>query len=150
MQQLNAQQRRHMLNWHVAHGASMPATCAQFGVSRATLYRWLARHAANPHKPLRAQSRQPHTRRGVAWAPEVVVRLCALTMAQPTWGRGRLTAALAAQTATPPLPATVGRMLAWIRTRCPMCGGRGGCHDPAWHALGKDFTQLGAPLPLRP
>src|SRR5262249_54737586 len=138
MRQFTAQQRRHMLNWHVAHGASMPATCAQCGVSRATLYRWLARHAANPHKPLRAQSRRPHTTRGVAWAPEVVVRLCALTMAQPTWGRGRLTAALAAQTATPPLPATVGRMLAWIRTRCPMCGGRGGRHLPGGHEMVQD------------
>ena len=39
--QLTTRQRRQMIHWHVAHGANIPATCAQFGVSRATLYRWL-------------------------------------------------------------------------------------------------------------
>jgi hypothetical protein len=149
MAQVNARQRQQMIDWHVAHDASMPATCAQFGVSRATLSRWLARHAAHPQQPLHAQSRRPQTTRGPAWSREEVVRLCDLTMAHPSWGRGRLMAALTAPTATPPSPATVGRMLAWIRARCPICKGRDGRHEPAMHALEQDLTHLGAPMPLR-
>jgi len=148
MRQLNAKQRRQMMRWHFAHGESIAATCAQFGVSHATLYRWLARHAANPQKSLCGQSRRPHTTRAPAWSREEVVMLCDLTMAHPTWGRGRLTVALTAQTATPPSPATVGRMLAWIRTRCPICRGRGGRHDPGAHALVKDITHAGILMPL--
>jgi len=128
MRQLNARQRRQMIDWHFAHGESIPATCAQFGVSRATLYRWLARHAAAPQQPLRTQSRRPHTTRGPAWSDEEVEMLLELMMGHPTWGRGRLTAALAAQIATPPSPATVGRMLAWIRAWLQNWYGRDGRH----------------------
>jgi hypothetical protein len=150
MPQLNARQRRQMLDWYVAHGENLAATCAQFGVSRATFYRWRARYAANPTKPLRAQSRRPHTRRGPAWSRAEVMKLCDLTIAHPTWGRGRLTAALTAQTAPPRSPATVGRMLAWIRARCPICRGRGGRHNVLVHALDKDLGQLGVVQPLLP
>ena len=150
MPQLTARKRRQMIQWHVAHGASIPATCAQFGVSRATLYRWLARYAAEPQKPLRARSRRPHTPRSSSWSRAETVMLCALLMAQPTWGRGRLTVALAAQTATVRSPATMGRRLAWIRRRCPICAGREGRHDPLVHALDQDLTHLGVPMPLRP
>jgi hypothetical protein len=146
---MTARQRRQMLRWHQAHGGDIPATCAQFGVSRATLYRWLGRDAADPQHPLRAQSRRPHTSRGPAWSPDEVLRLCDLTMQHPTWGRGRLTVALAAQTAARRAPATVGRMLAKIRARCPFCRGREGRHDPGAHALHTDFMQLGVAKPLR-
>jgi transposase len=150
MQQLNARQRRQMMKWHQSHGANVPATCAQFGVSRATLYRWLAHHAAHPGEPLRAQSRRPHTKRAPTWSREAFTRLCDLTMAHPTWGRGRLTAALAAQTASALSPATVGRMLARMRRRCPICYLREGRHDPLTHALDQDLTRLGVSMPLRP
>jgi transposase len=146
---MNARKRRQMLQWYMAHGESIPATCAQFGVSRATLYRWLARAAAAPQKPLRAQSRRPHTTHGPAWSREEVVMLCELTMAHPTWGRGRLTTALAAQTARPRSPATVGRMLAKIRARCPLCQGREGRHEPSAHALMRTFADAGILMPLR-
>ena len=39
MPQPTTQQRRQMIRWHFAHGEDVNATCAQFGVSRATLYR---------------------------------------------------------------------------------------------------------------
>ena len=149
MRQMNARQRRQMLHWHVAHGARIAATCAQFGVSRATLYRWLARHAAAPQKPLRAQSRRPQTTRGLTWTYEEVVMLCDLMMAQPTWGRGRLTTALASLTEIARSPATVGRMLVWIRRQCPICHGREGRHDPGAHALIQDIAHAGIRLPLR-
>jgi transposase len=150
MQQLNARQRRQMMKWHQSHGANVPATCAQFGVSRATLYRWLARHAAYPGEPLRAQSRRPHTKRAPTWSRGEFTLLCDLTMAHPTWGRGRLTAALTAQTGTSRSPATVGRMLARMRRRCPICHGREGRHDQGQHVLDKAILQIGLEMPLVP
>ena len=80
MPQLNARQRRQMLNWYIAHGENVAATCAQFGVSRATFYRWRARYAANPRKPLRAQSRRPHTSRAFRKFVTSYFHLCSTAM----------------------------------------------------------------------
>lgn len=137
-----------MVHQKIFHG--LEGQHPQFGVSRATLSRWRARHTAHPNKPLRARSRRPHTTRGPAWSREEFVLLCDLTIAHPTWGRGRLTAALAAQAATPRSPATVGRMLAWIRARCPICKERDGRHRVSVHVLGKDLVQHGGARPLLP
>jgi len=150
MAQMNARQRRQAVKWCMAHGKDIAATCARFGVSRATLYRWLAHQAAYPGEPIRAQSRRPHTTRGPAWSREEFAILCDLTMAHPTWGRGRLTAALADQTRTPCSPATVGRMLARMRAQCPICGEREGRHAPGLHTLDKDLVQAGIAKPLVP
>jgi hypothetical protein len=76
--------------------------------------------------------------------------LCALTMAHPTWGRGRLTKVLNAKAVISRSPATVGRMLAKIRTRCPLCQEREGRHARGLHALDQDLTRLGLSLPRRP
>jgi transposase len=149
MRQLTTRERRQMIAWHVAHGENIPATCAQFHVSRATLYRWLARHAATPGEPLRAQSRRPHTTRASAWSSTEIERLCALTLAHPTWGRGRLAAALAAQAEPHHSAASVGRMLAWIRTKCPICRGRHSCHSDLQHVLHHVLTSRGLSKPLR-
>jgi len=150
MPQMNTRQRRQVVQWCMAHGKDIAATGARFGVSRATLYRWLAHQAAYPGEPIRAQSRRPHTTRGPAWSREDFAMLCHLTMAHPTWGRGRLTAALAAQTGILRSPATVGRMLAWMRARCPICSARDGRHDPGVHALDETLVQAGVSKPLRP
>jgi transposase-like protein len=50
--QPSSRERRHWLQWHFAHGEHVSQTCRQFGISRTTLYRWLARYnAATPSKP---------------------------------------------------------------------------------------------------
>src|SRR5262245_4328442 len=147
---MHTRQRRQVVKWYMAHDKNIAATCARFGVSRATLYRWLAHQAAYPREPIRAQPRRPHTTRGPAWSRAEFAMLCALTMAHPTWGRGRLTAALTAQTGTPHSPATVGRRLAWMRARCPICGERDGRHTPGLHVLDKDLVQAGVAKPLVP
>ena len=150
MSQMNTRQRRQVVKWCVAHDKNIAATCARFGVSRATLYRWLAHQAVYPGEPIRAQSRRPHTTRGPAWSRAEFAMLCDLTMAHPTWGRGRLTAALTAQTRTPRSPATVGRMLARMRARCPICSERDGRHHPGLHALDETLVQAGVSMPLHP
>ena len=63
MPQPTTRQRRLWIAWHFAHGENVSATCAQFGIHRSTLYRWLARYANQPQKPLRARSRRPQTTR---------------------------------------------------------------------------------------
>ena len=150
MPQRTARQRRQIVQRHVAHGASLAATCAQCGVSRATLARWLARYTADPKRPLRARSRRPQTPRRPAWSPEELMRLCELTVAQPRWGRGRLTVALAAQMQVARSPATVGRMLAQIRAQCPLCLEKEGYHYRFLHTALQELRRLGLTLPPRP
>ena len=149
MPQMTARQRRQMIQRHLAQGESIRATCAQYGVSRATFYRWLARYTAHPQQPLRARSRRPQTLRRPAWSQEELLRLGELTVAHPRWGRGRLTAALAAQTDVLRSPATVGRMLATIRQQCPLCLERGGYHYRFVHATILDLRRVGLSLPPR-
>ena len=147
MQQRTARQRRQIVQRHLAHGASLAATCAQCGVSRATLARWLARTRAAPQTPFRTRSRRPQTPRRPAWSQEELLRLCELTVAQPRWGRGRLTAALAAQADVPRSPATVGRMLAQIRRQCPICLECEGCHSRLIHTAFQELRRWGMTLP---
>ena len=150
MAQMHTRQRRQVVKWCVAHDKNIAATCARFGISRATLYRWLAHQAASPGEPLCAQSRRPHTTRGPAWSRAAFAKLCDLTMAHPPWGRGRLRAALVEQTGISRSPATVGRMLAEMRAQCPLCGERDGYHRLALHVQDKELVQAGVSLPLRP
>ena len=147
MPQMTARQRRQMIQAHLAHGASLAATGAQWGVSRATFYRWLARYRAAPQTPLRARSRRPQTPRRPAWSPDELMRLCELTVEKPRWGRGRLTLALAAQTEVPRSPATVGRMLALLRAQCPLCLEREGYHFRFLHTAFQELRRVGMTLP---
>ena len=150
MPQRTARQRRQIVQRHVAHGASLAATCAQCGISRATLARWLARYTADPKRPLRARSRRPQTPRRPAWSPDELMRLCELTVDHPRWGRGRLTLALAAQTEVTRSPATVGRMLALLRAQCPLCLEREGYHYRFLHTALQELRRQGLTLPARP
>ena len=148
--QPTARQRGQWIKWHVAHGQDISATCAQFGMHRSTLYRWLARHAHQPQKPLRARSRRPHTVRRPTWTPEELLLICELLAQHPTWGRGRVRMALIARTGLQRSVATVGRMLARIRPRCPVCKGRAGQHNVFASALARDLSQLGVAGPAWP
>lgn len=51
---------------HAVRTAGRPVAhaCRDFGVSRKTAYKWLARHAADPHAPLTDRSRRPHASPG--------------------------------------------------------------------------------------
>jgi transposase len=133
--QPSSQERRHWLQWHFAHGENVSQTCRQFGISRTTLYRWLARYdAAAPSKPLRARSRRPQHTSQPQWTNYELCLLSELAARYPQWGRRRLQEALARQTQEEPRSAsTVGRMLHRIAERCPVCGKTGGTHSLNGH-----------------
>jgi len=150
MVQPTPRQRRQWIQWYFANGQDVRATCTQFGIHRWTLYRWLARYANQPQKPLRAQSRRPHTMRRLTWSPEELLLICELLGQHPTWGRGHVRVALVARTGIKRSAATVGRMLARIRPRCPVCKGHAGRHDAAVYTLVSDLSQLGGPGPTWP
>jgi transposase InsO family protein len=65
-------------------GANIAALCRDFGISRPTGYRWLARAAAGD-AVLADRSRRPHSVPGRT-SPEVEARVLAVRAAHPAWG----------------------------------------------------------------
>jgi transposase len=145
MVQPTPHQRRQWITWYFAHDQNISATCAQFGIHRSTLWRWLTRYANQPQKALRARSRRPHTIRQSTWSPKELLLICELLGQHPTWGRGQVRIALMARTGIQRSAATVGRMLTRIRPRCPVCKGRAGHHAATVYALVSYLSQLGVP-----
>ena len=76
--------------------------------------------------------------------------MCGLLGQYPTWGRRRVADALFTQTGTLWSEATVGRMLARMQPRCPICQGHAGRHDVLTQALPGDLPQRGVPGPALP
>jgi len=103
LQLLAAYQRREV---------SMAELCRQFGVSRKTGYKWVARYAVGGPAALVEQSRAPHTH-PQAISPAVATQLLELRARHPTWGPRKLVAALADQQPATAWPAasTVGDLL---------------------------------------
>lgn len=91
---------------------SVAECCRQYGISRKTGYKWLARLAADPAGGAQNRSRAPHH---VPHAVSQGVRetVLALRARHPTWGPKKLVAALRAQDPATRWPAasTVGDLL---------------------------------------
>ncbi len=146
---------RSWVTWHLAHGEDVTATCQYFGISRATLYRWLKQYRENPKKPLKRQSRRPKTRRPPGYTVRQLFAVALLHNKNPSRGRKRTHAILTQwhqhehgegdplglrttdlsylTSQAVPSDATVGRMLTIIRRRCPFCQGpkgRPGAKNP--------------------
>ncbi len=148
--------RRAWLEHYETHERNVAATARHFGISRSTLYRWIARYdPASPRKSLRPRSRRPGRVRTPSWKIEDVLLVAELTLKRPRWGRGRIWAALVAN-GRRYSPATVGRILGAVRARCPICKGRGGAHNEVDHLLRNDMEAAGfrwpvtVPKPRRP
>jgi transposase InsO family protein len=92
---------------------TMAELCRQFGISRKTGYKWLARYAAAGALGLRDQSRAPH-RCPHAVSPEVREAILALRRRYPTWGPKKLAVKLEQQRprVVVPAPSTIGDILA--------------------------------------
>ncbi len=63
----------------------MAALCRQFGVSRKTGYKWLARFEEEGAEGLRERSRAPHRHPGTV-APQIEEAILAVRRMHPTWG----------------------------------------------------------------
>jgi putative transposase len=93
--------------------AVMTEVCAEFGISRQTGYKWLARYEAGGVEGLQDRSRAP-IRHGRAREEELVAAALALRERHPTWGPKKLRKKLADRwpEAAAPARSTIGD---WLR-----------------------------------
>jgi transposase InsO family protein len=93
----------------VTLGRSVAATCRDFGISRATAYKWLGRYRARPDEPLDDRPRRPHRSPGRT-GPEIEDRILEV---RDRWGWGprKIHAYLTAQGLALPSARTVGSVL---------------------------------------
>jgi putative transposase len=90
--------------------------CQTFGISRATLYRWLERFDPKDLTSLKEQSRRPRRVRRPLWSRELVRGVKELREAYSRWGKDKLVVLLRDQgheTST----STVGRILGHLKQR---------------------------------
>lgn len=92
-------------------GANRAELAREFGISRKTAYKWLARFEQGGVDGLRDMARKP--RRTVATSGEIVLRLAELRQRHPTWGPKKLRELLRRERPgeTPPSTRTVDRVL---------------------------------------
>jgi len=122
MPQMTTRQRRQVVTWCLAHGKDVAATCARFGVSQATVYRWLARYAAHPAKPLRMKSRRPAQTRQPSWTHDTLCQLSDLVVFYPRATRRQWQHLLTNETGFQGSEGTLGKMWRVIARGCPVCG----------------------------
>src|SRR5690348_1041529 len=90
-------------------GLSAAEAARRFGVSRKTAFKWLARHDAEPDRPLIDRSRRPAS--SPARTPEDVERLVLETRDRWGWGPRKLRAALARDGHPAPAARTIAAIL---------------------------------------
>ncbi len=137
--QPTAARRARVLRWHEEHPGPVAETCRRFGIDRSTFYRWRARYdPALGARSLKPRSRRPHRTRQPQWTERDLARVADLALRFPFYGKRRLHHVLADDGAELS-EATVGRLLALVRARCPICGRRGGRHLEMAHAFRHDL-----------
>jgi transposase InsO family protein len=103
-------QRQEFVVFASQEGANISALCAQYGISRKTGYKWVARAAAGDQE-LADRSRRP---RGspAQTSPAMEARILALRAEHPSWGGRKLHHRLVAQgVAAVPAPSTITAIL---------------------------------------
>lgn len=99
-------------HYGVAHAVTV------FGVSRATVYRLLARYDPTDLRSLLPRSRRPHHVRRATWTAAQEQAVLALRRRFPRYGKDKLRFLLAQQSPPVPLSASmIGRLLASLRRR---------------------------------
>lgn len=90
--------------------------CETFGISRATLYRWLKRFDPHDLTSLREGSRRPRRVRRPVWSYELVMAVKHLREQYPRWGKDKLVVLLREQ-GYMTSASTVGRVLRYLKRR---------------------------------
>jgi transposase InsO family protein len=112
----DARRRLAMLDWHRAHGANVSLTARHFGVSRPTVYRWLARFERLRLETLEDRSSAPHRRRRPTWTLAQVEAVRAMRERYPRWGKAKLRVLLRRERISLSV-SMVGRILAYLARR---------------------------------
>jgi putative transposase len=90
--------------------------CQTFGVSRATLYRWLKRFDPKDLTSLKEQSRRPRRVRRPLWSRELIGAIKELREAYSRWGKDKLVVLVRDQ-GYESSTSTVGRILGHLKQR---------------------------------
>jgi len=90
--------------------------CETFGMSRATLYRWLKRFDPHDLTSLRERSRRPRRVRRPLWSNELVMAVKQVRECYPRWGKDKLVVLLKTQGYVTSA-STVGRVLRYLKSR---------------------------------
>jgi putative transposase len=90
--------------------------CDTFGMSRATLYRWLKRFDPADLTTLREGSRRPRRVRRPVWSYELVMAVKQVREQYPRWGKDKLVVLLREQ-GYMTSASTVGRVLRYLKRR---------------------------------
>ena len=90
--------------------------CDTFGMSRATLYRWLKRFDPHDLTSLREGSRRPRRVRRPVWSYELVMAVKQVRKQYPRWGKDKLVVLLREQ-GYMTSASTVGRVLRYLKRR---------------------------------
>jgi len=85
-----ARSRLAMVDWHRAHGANVSRTARRFGLSRPTVYRWLARFERLRLESLEDRSSAPRRRRRPTWTIDQLRAVRAIRETYPRWGKDKL------------------------------------------------------------
>jgi putative transposase len=112
----DARRRLAMLDWHRAHGGNVSLTARHFGVSRPTVYRWLARFERLHLATLEDRSSVPRRRRRPTWTVAQVEAVHAVRERYPRWGKAKLRVVLRRDGVHLSV-SMVGRILAYLRGR---------------------------------
>jgi transposase-like protein len=86
-----------MREWHRAHGGDVSRTARHFGVSRPTVYRWLARYDRRRLESLEDRLSRPRRRRRPTWSDAEVEGVRALRERYLRWGKDKLAVLIEAE-----------------------------------------------------
>ncbi len=148
MGQYKSADRRAWVKYYEENG-NVVATCANFGISRATFYKWLSRYdPTKPSKPLVSKSRMPHTPPKPKWQEQDLRILAQLAFHAGSHVGATKLAEQLRKVGIDLSRSTVGRMLHRIRKGCPLCPGMKDHNyyqhlyprDPQTWQLGMDTT----------
>jgi len=108
--------RLKIIRWHEAHGSKVSLTARHTGYSRATIYAWLKRYAAEGPRGLEDRSRRPRRVRQRTWTEVMVDIVRKLRLEYPRWGKDKLVVLLRRRGVQISV-SMVGRILAYLKKK---------------------------------
>ena len=100
--------------------------CKTYGISRATLYRWLRRYDPKDLNTLRNKSRRPKRLRKPKWSYELIIAVKGLRQLYPRWGKEKLVV-LVGKEGFKTSASTVGRIIGYLKHRGDVVEPKGNC-----------------------
>jgi len=95
--------------------------CKTYGISRATLYRWLKRYDPKDLNTLRNKSRRPKRLRKPMWTYELIRKVKELREQYPRWGKEKQCILLRGR-GFESSASTVGRIIGYLKRRGELAG----------------------------